>query len=301
MTQNNIALSREEKLSDLVTVVLVRTSHPGNVGAVARAMKNMGLSRLVLVSPSEAYEKDEHGEIVYLSPLNAHDAIRRASGAEDILAKAMVCTSLDEALAGSQIVIGASARSRKMTWPLMNPRDCASLVLDKVLADENIDSNECGSSVSLIFGNEASGLSNEELHRCHYHVNIPAVESFSSLNLAMAVQLLSYELRMALLYRPDCLTESVDKSVTAPKHHSLASVSSQDESWDEPLATVSEVEGYFSHLEKTLIEVGFHDPDNPRQLMTRLRRLYQRVHLDKMEVNILRGILTATLKFGRKK
>jgi len=291
-----MTVTDEKRLSDSVTIVLVRTSHPGNVGAVARAMKNMGLSRLVLVSPSEAYEKDENGDIVYLSPLKAHDAIRRASGAEDILSQARVCTSLDEALAQSQIVVGASARSRKMTWPLMNPRDCASLVLDKVFSNESEAPGGAGNKVSLIFGNEATGLSNEELQRCHYHVNIPAVESFSSLNLAMAVQLVTYELRMALL----SLSPDVDKSINAPKHRSLASVSSLDDTWDEPLASVAEVEGLFEHLEKTLIDIGFHDPKNPRQLMTRLRRLYQRVHLDKMEVNILRGILTATQKFGRK-
>jgi TrmH family RNA methyltransferase len=288
----------EEFLSENITVVLVRTSHPGNVGAVARAMKNMGLSKLTLVSPSEAYEKNEQGETIYLSPLKAHDAIRRASGAEDILSNARVCDSLDEALAESQTVIGASARSRKMTWPLMNPRDCADVVLEKVLPDNlfSATGSDGSSHVSLMFGNEASGLSNEELQRCHYHVNIPAVENFSSLNLAMAVQLITYELRMTLLLKDG----SIDKTQKIPTNSAIASVSTEDGEWDEPLANVSEVEGFFEHLERTLVQIGFHDPKNPRQLMTRLRRLYQRVHMDKMEVNILRGILTATLKASRK-
>ena len=295
MTQiNNISLA-ESRLAEFVTIVLVRTSHPGNVGAVARAMKNMGLSKLILVSPSDAYQKDEQGETVYLSSLKAHDAIRRASGAEDILSNASVCASLDEALADSQTVIGASARSRKMTWPLMNPRDCASLVLDKVIGAASVKSEgRTSSRVSLIFGNEASGLSNEELHRCHYHVNIPAVEHFSSLNLAMAVQLICYELRMAYLIEDNEVSD-VDNSETAPILKPVSRIA-PEEDWDEPLASVSEVEGFFEHLENTLVQIGFHDPENPRQLMVRLRRLYQRVHMDKMEVNILRGILTATLK-----
>ncbi len=302
MTQINDASFSEGRLADSVSIVLVRTSHPGNVGAVARAMKNMGLRKLVLVSPSEAYEKDERGETVYLSPLKAHDAIRRASGAEDLLNDASVCSSLDEALADSQIVIGASARNRKMTWPLMNPRDCASLVLDKLKPDEKAGgAGKCANKVSLIFGNEASGLSNEELQRCHYHVNIPAVESFSSLNLAMAVQLISYELRMAMLLAGSADSEVLDQSGGRPMPSTLAGISSLDEAWDEPLASVAEVESFFAHLEKTLTEIGFHDPAKPRQLMVRLRRLYQRVHLDKMEVNILRGILTATQKTSHKK
>lgn len=297
--QINDPVSAEEMLAEYVTVVLVRTSHPGNVGAVARAMKNMGLKKLVLVNPSEAYERNDKGELVYLSPLNAHDAVRRASGAENILQGANICDTLDQALADSQIVIGASARSRKMTWPLMNPRDCASLVLGKVVSLAAKESGKVEPNrVSLIFGNEASGLSNEELQRCHYHVNIPAVESFSSLNLAMAVQLITYELRMALLMVNE--GEGVDKLKSAPTHQAIAPVSSGEETWDEPLASVTEVEGFFQHLEKALTDIGFHDPKNPRQLMTRMRRLYQRVHLDKMEVNILRGILTATQKANRR-
>lgn len=290
----------ENILADAVTVVLVRTSHPGNVGAVARAMKNMGLARLVLVNPELAYERNSDGDDVYLSPLVAHDAVRRAAGAEDLLRNARICTSLDEALADSHVVVGASARSRKMTWPLMNPRDCADLVINTVFGDQGRTvTKPSGNGVALMFGNEASGLSNDELHRCHYHVNIPAVESFSSLNLAMAVQLVAYELRMGLLLK-DSSSTSIENAESAPNDRLGASLSAQDEGWDEDLASVEDVESFFVHLEKTLVATGFHDPENPRQLMVRLRRLYQRAHLDKMEVNILRGILTSTLKFGKK-
>jgi tRNA (cytidine32/uridine32-2'-O)-methyltransferase len=290
----------EEILADAITIVLVRTSHPGNVGAVARAMKNMGLARLVLVNPELAYERNSEGDDVYLSPLVAHDAVRRASGAEDILRNAKICSSLNDALADIHVVIGASARSRKMTWPLMNPRDCADLVIAKAFEGQGREvSKSSGNRVALMFGNEASGLSNDELHRCHYHVNIPAVESFSSLNLAMAVQLVAYELRMALLLKDSSAITS-EGTGSGVNEQLGASLSAQDEGWDEALASVDEVENFFAHLEKTLIATGFHDPEKPRQLMVRLRRLYQRAHLDKMEVNILRGILTSTLKYGKK-
>ena len=259
---------QEVQLANSVRVVLMRTTHPGNIGAVARAMKNMGLNQLCLVNGADE---------------TSQEARRRAAGAENILESAVVTSSIDEALEGVQLVIGASARSRKMVWPLMNPRDCAALVAKNVFEP---DSGK-PTNVALLFGQEASGLSNEELQRCHYHVNIPAVAEFSSLNLAMAVQLICYEIRMAMLLDGgDCGSSALTSSI----------LSSGDEGWDEPPATVEEVEGFFNHLEDTLIKIGFHDPDNPRQLMTRLRRLYQRAHLDKMEVNILRGILSASQK-----
>jgi TrmH family RNA methyltransferase len=259
---------KEIQLASSVRVVLMRTTHPGNIGAVARAMKNMGLNKLCLVNGADE---------------TSQEARRRASGAENVLENAVVTSSIDEALEGVQLVIGASARSRKMVWPLMNPRDCATLVKNSVFNSKSANSTQ----IALLFGQEASGLSNEELQRCHYHVNIPAVSDFSSLNLAMAVQLISYEIRMAML-----LDDTIDDSNLLTS----SILSSDDEGWDEPPAAVEEVEGFFRHLEETLIKIGFLDPENPRQLMTRLRRLYQRSHLDKMEVNILRGILSASQK-----
>jgi len=276
----------EQILARSVRIVLMRTTHPGNIGAVARAMKNMGLHQLCLVNPSDCTQSSQDGE--GQCPKSSHEAVRRAAGAEDLLEGAEVCESVDQALEGYEIIIGASARSRKMVWPLMNPRDCAELVIDQVFKQKTTHEKMAGTrKIAILFGQEASGLSNEELQRCHYHVNIPAVSDFSSLNLAMAVQLISYEIRMGML---------LDKSLKAPTDQIAPILSAGDAGWDEQLAPVDEVEGFFRHLEETLIKIGFHDPANPRQLMTRMRRLFQRAHLDKMEVNILRGVLSAAQK-----
>lgn len=261
----------QEQFADRIKIVLMRTTHPGNVGAVARAMKNMGLNDLSLVTP-------EFNKI-----LSEDEALVRSAGAENVLSNAKTFSSLDDAVSGCHILIGASARNRKMPWPLMNPRDCAEEVLRIIGASV---ASKTDAKIAFLFGQEASGLSNEELHRCHYHVNIPAVAEFSSLNLAMAVQVICYELRMGLLYSSASLDEKNVAPILTPK----------DAGWDEPLASVNDVEGFFAHLEDTLIKTEFHNPNNPRQLMTRLRRLFQRAHLDQMEVNILRGILTSIQK-----
>lgn len=256
-------------LKENVQIVLVNTSHPGNIGAVARAMKNMGLAQLSLVCPSS---------------FPSEEAVSRSSGADDLLASAAVVQSLDEAISDSQIVVGASARTRKMVWPLINPRACADLVLQS-------QSAEVKPKVSILFGREASGLTNEELQKCHYHVNIPANPDYASLNLAMAVQVVSYELRMSALQSDHVEDDDANlvSNILSPDH----------ESWDGELASASEVEGFLGHLESTLIEIGYHDPNNPRMLMSRLRRLFQRAHMDKMEVNIMRGILKDILKGSR--
>lgn len=276
----------EQLLCDSVKIVLMRTTHPGNIGAVARAMKNMGFKRLCLVDPLSQNEGES---------FPCFEATRRASGAVDLLKEAQVVSTIDEALMDCHLVIGASARSRKMVWPLMNPRDCARLVLHRAAEARPGTLVQ----VALLFGQESSGLSNEELQRCHYHVNVPANPDFSSLNLAMAVQVVCYELRMSLLLDDsvsgshETRLEACHTAVGAAKN---SVVSPASDCWDEPLATVSEVEGFFAHLEKTLINIGFYDPANPGMLTTRLRRLFQRTHLDKMELNILRGILTAVQK-----
>lgn len=238
---------------DNVNVVLVCTSHPGNIGAVARAMKTMGLSRLTLVDPAE-YPSDV--------------AEARASGATDVLESAHVVGSLAEALADCSVVIGASARSRHIPWPLMNPRQAGDKVQEAIAA---------GNQVALVFGRERTGLSNEELAQCHVHVNIPANPNYASLNLAAAVQVLAYEVRMAYLAATEQLQQAGDGQWGV--------------SWDHPLATQQELNGFFQHLEETLVEIDFLDPNNPKQLMPRLRRLFQRAAPDKIEVNILRGIL----------
>ena len=225
-------------------VVLVETSHPGNIGAAARAMKTMGLGNLRLINPK-----------VFPSA----EATARASGASDVLAAAQVFSSLDEALADCGLVLGASARMRSIPWPLVNARDGAALAA--------VGSGR--TKVALLFGRERTGLTNEELERCHHLVNIPSNPEYSSLNLAASVQVMSYELRMA------------------------ADIDPLPSDADSPPATGREMEDFYRHLEETLLVTGFLNPDAPRQLMRRLRRLFNRVGLEHLEVNILRGILGA--------
>lgn len=232
-----------------IRIVLVNTTHPGNIGGAARAMKNMGLDRLYLVEPKE-YPSDK--------------AVWRSAGATDVLDKAVVVETLDEAIGGCSLVVGTSARERRIPWPLLDPRQCG----------ENIWAEAAHHEVALVFGREDRGLTNEELHKCNFHVHIPANPDYSSLNLATAVQVICYEIRMAYL-------QAVEGN-TLPQHQ-----------WDMPPAEAHALESYYEHLEKTLSELGFMDPANPKQTMTRLRRLYNRVRMDQMELNILRGVLTA--------
>lgn len=240
----------EKMIENLVNirVVLVNTSHPGNIGGVARAMKNMGLQDLVLVAPEKFPDKI---------------ARVRASGAIDVLDTARVVDTLDEAVADCTLVVGASARLRAIPWPTIDPRECAERSV-KMASSHH---------VALVMGRENSGLRNDELERCHFLVHIPANPEYSSLNLATAVQVLAYEIRVAAL-----ATEDVAPS--APTS-------------DYPLVTASDMEGLYSHFSTALQALDFYDPANPRQLMRRLRRLFNRVQLDKMELNILRGILSA--------
>lgn len=230
-----------------IRIVLLRTSHPGNIGASARAMKTMGMSALWLVNPKYFPHAD---------------ATARASGADDVLAGAQICSGLDGALADCTLVIGASARSRSIPCPELTPRDCARLVVR--------ESNN--GPVAILFGCEQSGLSNEEMDLCRYLVRIPASPAYSSLNLASAVQVIGYELYLAQAQT------SADTRLDTTQHS--------------PVST-GEMERFYEHLEHTLVELGFLDPDNPRQLMRRLRRLFNRARPDANEMNILRGILTA--------
>ncbi|MCH8159345.1 MAG: RNA methyltransferase [Proteobacteria bacterium] len=228
-----------------IRIVLVGTTHPGNIGAVARAMKNMGLDELALVKPKHFPHKD---------------ATARASGAVGVLKNALVVASLREALTDCVYVAGASARPRTIEWPSMGPRECAQrLQLE----------SEVG-SVAAVFGPEKSGLHNDDLDLCHTLLTIPTDPDFSSLNLAMAVQVLCYELRVA---------GTVD---AGPVVESEASP-----------ATAAEMEHFYTHLEQVMTDIKFLDTDNPRYLMRRLRRLFNRARPDKNEVNILRGLLTA--------
>jgi tRNA (cytidine32/uridine32-2'-O)-methyltransferase len=245
------------QLTDLSTqlrIVLVETSHPGNIGAAARAMANMGLARMVLVKPKH---------------WPALEALSMATSALHVLDGAVVVESLAEAVADCHVVIGTSARLRNMPIPLLDPAACAQKVAGVPGAQQ----------VALVFGREISGLTNEELHQCHYHVHIPVNPDHSSLNLAAAVMVLSYELRKTLLAAEQAPAGPVVKNEVAD--------------WDQAPATAEDFERYLTHLEQVLIRLDFHHPEYKRPLMRRLRRLYQRVQLDKMELNILRGMLTA--------
>ncbi|MDY0250380.1 MAG: tRNA (cytosine(32)/uridine(32)-2'-O)-methyltransferase TrmJ [Pseudomonas sp.] len=248
---------------DKIRVVLVNTSHPGNIGGAARAMKNMGLKSLVLVDPEKYPHRDAHA---------------RAAGADDVLTSARVVATLEEALQGCSVVLGTSARDRRIPWPLLDPREAADTCLQMWQADHEAE-------VAVVFGREYAGLTNEELQRCQYHIHIPSDPEFSSLNLATAVQVLSYELRMAWL-----------KATQQPTH--MPEVEATGVLGSTP-ATHDSLELFYGHLQQTLIEIDFLDPEKPRHLMARLRRIFARSQLKKSEVNILRGILTETQKAAR--
>lgn len=239
-------MTSKPNLLQQIRIVLCQTSHPGNIGAAARAMKTMGLSQLVLVNPKTF----PHAE-----------AIAMASGATDILERALVCDSLAEALQGTTLAIGMSARRRELSHELVSAHEG----VQRAVATAH------HTPVAIVFGTEMSGLSNAELDHCQLLAMIPANPEYSSLNLAAAVQVISYELRMATLNNPQ-------PSGTEPA----------------PMATNDDVERFYTHLEQVLVEIGFLNPAQPKRLMQRLRRMYGRAGLEKEEVNILRGILSAT-------
>jgi tRNA/rRNA methyltransferase len=228
---------------DRIRIVLCRTSHPGNIGSAARAMKTMGLSRLVLVRPRQFPHEESYA---------------LASGATDVLENIRICDTLEDALTGCTLAIGLTARKRELSHHAVAPREAAAEAM-RIAAQQQ--------EVALVFGGETNGLSNEELIRCQRLANIPANPEYSSLNLAAAVQVLAYELRMAAQITPLATAKQAE------------------------LATHDEAEGFYSHLEQTLTDIGFLDPAQPKRLMSRLRRLFTRAGLQKEEVNILRGIL----------
>ncbi|MBT8420156.1 MAG: RNA methyltransferase [Gammaproteobacteria bacterium] len=255
---------------DNILVVLVGTTHPGNIGAVARAMKTMGLRRLALVNPKR---------------FPCAEATARAAGADDVLYAARVFDNLSTALADCRWIVGTSARVRSLQWPELTPRECAKKT---VTAAED-------RQVALVFGREHSGLTNEELDHCHAVVRIPTNSEYQSLNLASAVQILSYETRMALSdveakagEEPGEAARVITNGATAAKITANA-------------ISASEWEGFFRHLEASLQDIGYYDPARPKKLMRRLRRLFHRADPDRSELNILRGILSAAQKMAGKK
>ena len=226
-----------------VRIVLCATSHPGNIGAAARAMKNMGVTRLHLVRPKRFPDPE---------------ALWRASRANDVLDGAIVEESLDAALEGSAFAVACTARTRDVAVPAMEAREAAARVIEIAHTQP----------VALVFGNETYGLTTEEVNKCNVVASIPANPEYSSLNLAAAVQVFTYELRMAA---------AGPAPVEAPPER----------------ATHEQVEGFYDHLERAMSETGFLDPDHPKKLMPRVRRLFARAELEPDEVNILRGILKA--------
>lgn len=236
-----------------IRIVLIATTHPGNIGAVARAMCNMGLARLYLVRP----EKYPHP-----------DAVARAASAGHILDQAQIVGSLDEALAGCSLVVGTSARERRIPWPVLPAREVAGQIMREAQREEG--------EIAVLFGREEHGLTNDELQRCNLHLTIPSNPEYSSLNLAMAVQLISYELRLA----------AVDEQIAT----------TATEQWDQPWADAQQVEYMIKQLEEVLEAITFLDPANPKQVMTRLRRLFARTRLDKIEIGILRGMFAFILQ-----
>jgi tRNA (cytidine32/uridine32-2'-O)-methyltransferase len=240
-------------------IVLVGTQHPGNIGSAARAMKTMGLTSLHLVAP-ERFPDPE--------------AIALAAGADDLLAAAPVHADLDAALAGCTFVLGTSARRRHVPLPELSPRDAARQLVEAAGRGP----------VALLFGRERTGLENEELQRCHASVGIPTNPDFSSLNLAAAVQVLAYELRLATLEASGGGLPS-GRPMPAPDQ--------------EPPATVDELERFFGHLGQALDDIDFHKGRAPEMVMARLRRLYLRAGMDSREVKILRGILAEAQRMAR--
>ena len=226
-----------------IRTVLIRPTHPGNVGGAARALKNMGLERLYLVAPAQYRDAE---------------ATARAADAADLLAQAVTCRTLDEAIGDCHFVVGTTARSRRIGWPTVDPHDAAAQLLEQAQRG----------SAAVLFGPERSGLTNAELDRCHLVAHIASNPEYPSLNLACAVQILAYE-----IYR------AAARDLPAPS------------SPDTP-ATDAEMHHFYRHLEQVLTQIGFLDPINPRLLPRRLRRLFNRAQPDRNEVNILRGILT---------
>jgi tRNA/rRNA methyltransferase len=238
--------------------VLVEPSHPGNVGAAARALKTMGFSRLVLVSPRVPHVQSDP------------EAIAMASGADDVLASAHVVPTLADALVGVHWSIALTARLREYGPPQWTPRAAAAVAHDQAVHGE----------IALVFGNERTGLSNEDVERCSALAHIPANPAYSSLNLAQAVQVLAYELRTVYLSEDDATARAL---VTAQ-----ASATQVEPAG--PRAASDEIESMFTHLESALVALDFLDPANPKKLMSRLRRLFARSGLEREEVNIVRGI-----------
>ncbi len=238
---------------DSIRVVMINTSHPGNIGAAARVMKNMGLMRLYLVEPKH---------------FPNYEATAMASGADDLLLKAKVCSSLEEALEGCHLVLGTTARERKLQHEFIDAREAGVLAMKEASTQE----------VALVFGRERTGLTNEEVGLCHKLINIPTNPDYQSLNVASAVQIVTYEIMMAM--------GGFKKQAEKDSDNSIDYASSDN------------MERFYQHLQETLVEIDFLHLEQSPQLMPKLRNIYNRARLKQEEVNILRGILNKTQKQG---
>jgi tRNA (cytidine32/uridine32-2'-O)-methyltransferase len=241
-------------LAPLFRFVLVRTSHPGNIGSAARAIRTMGFTRMELVSPHRFPDPEANA---------------LAAGADAVLEAAGQHRELVDGLAGTTFALGLSARRRGINLPELSPREAAAQALAAAAR---------GEQVALLFGNERTGLENDELARCHAMVRIPSVDDFSSLNLSQAVQVMAYELRMAMLG---------DAPSEAPPEH------------DRPLADAAQMERFYEHLGQTLDDIDFHKGRSPETIMLRLRKLFQRAQLDERELRVLHGILADAQRMAK--
>ena len=243
-----------------VRIVMVNTTLPANIGSALRAMKTMGLIKLVLVAP-KTYP---HPDI---------DAL--AAGATDLIDQIQIVATLEDAIKDCHLVFGTSARSRTIPWPLLDARPAAQKSMQAVMQNQQ--------EIAVVFGREDRGLTNEELALANYHVTIPVNTDYGVLNVAQAIQVICYEMRVATL---ELIEKTTDTAAVMPV------TDSEDMHWDEPLVTHEQMEQFYPHFEKMLADIEFLDPKNPRLLPLRLRRLFGRIQLDKMEYHLLRGIFT---------
>jgi TrmH family RNA methyltransferase len=244
----------DSSLKNKFDFILVEPSHPGNIGATARAIKNMGFKNLSLINPKN-FPND--------------DAFYRAKGAKDILENIQIYEDLSAALDKSTLIFGTSARTRTIPWPTKNSSELSS-ILKKALESSN-------AKISFLFGREISGLTNEELQMCDYHIKIPTDEDFSSINLSHSVQIISYVLKMEL---------DIFDSATNAK---------------EDVPTFQDNEYLIEHFDKVMKLINFYDQENPKQVKARMRRLVKRLQPDKLEIGILRGFLAKTEQILNKK
>ncbi|MEQ1418985.1 RNA methyltransferase [Acinetobacter indicus] len=243
-----------------VRIVMVNTTLPANIGSALRAMKTMGLSKLMLVAP-KTYPHPDIGAL--------------AAGATDLIEQIEIVETLEQAIQDCHLVFGTSARSRTIPWPLLDVRPAAEKAMQAVTASHQ--------EIAVIFGREDRGLTNEELALANYHVTIPVNSDYGVLNVAQAIQIICYEMRMAAMARVE---QQPDPKAT------MQVLDGIEMEWDEPLVTHAQMEQFYPHIEKMLAEIEFMDPKNPRLLPLRLRRLFGRIQLDRMEYHLLRGIFS---------